>query len=207
MLLRGFVLTLGIASASLLIGFVMAVPVGLLLNTKRGIWRIPHLIVRTIVDFLRGTPVLIQLFFVWMGLGFAPIVAAVVTLGINCMAYMAEVVRSGLIGVDRGQIRAAQALGLSRSQAFFHVVWPQAFRIAIPPLMNSVVALTKDTALVAVISIPEVLSQAQAIISITYQPRLYYFMVAVMFFVVTFPLMKMAGVLEARIKQKGFSND
>ena len=87
------------------------------------------------------------------------------------------------------------------------MVWPQAFRIAIPPLMNSVVALIKDTALVSVISVPEVIRQAQSIISVTFEPSKYYLIVAIMFFVVTFPLMKLAGYMERKIRQRGFAHD
>jgi ABC-type amino acid transport system permease subunit len=112
-----------------------------------------------------------------------------------------------LMSVPPGQALAARALGLSHWQRFRHVIWPQAFRIAVPPLMNSVVALVKDTALVAIISIPEVIREAQSIISITFEPSKYYFITAVLFFAVTFPLMKTAGILERRIKRRGFAND
>ncbi|HAU37506.1 MAG TPA: hypothetical protein DCX07_07275 [Phycisphaerales bacterium] len=203
-LLVGFAVTLAVAAAALLAGFVLAIPAGLVLNRRRGA---AYLAVRAVVDFVRGTPVLIQLFFVYFGLGLAPLTAAVLTLSVNSMSYMAEVVRSGLMSVDRGQKLAGRALGLSRFQVFRLIVWPQAFRIAMPPLMNSVVALTKDTALISVISVGEVIREAQSIISVTFEPIRYYFLVAVMFFVVTFPLMKLAGRLEARIRQKGFAHD
>ena len=201
---KGFLITICIAFASLILGFILAVPCGLILNNYSGYWKLLYWPIRTIVDFIRGTPVLIQLLFAWMGLGLSPYVAAIGTLGINSMAYMAEVIRSGLMSVDREQIRSGHALGLSRYQVFKYVVWPQAFRVAIPPLMNSVVALTKDTALVAVISVAEVIREAQSIISVNFEPTKYYFIVAVMFFVVTFPLMKLAGQLEKKIRQKGF---
>lgn len=206
-LLRGFAVTLGIAAGAILLGILLAIPCALLLSHKRGILLLPHFIARTLVDFLRGTPVLIQLLFAWIGLGLPPIHAGVLTLGVNAMAYMAEVFRAGLMSVDPGQARAARALGLTAAQRFRHVVWPQAFRISIPPLMNSIVALIKDTALVAVISIPEVIREAQSIISINFQPQKYYLVVAVMFFAVTFPLMKLSSALERRIKQKGFVHD
>ena len=203
-LAQGFAVTIGIALASLLIGFVLAIPCGLILNQSTGKWKLLYWPVRTVVDFLRGTPVLIQLLFAWMGLGLSPYVAAIGTLGINSMAYMAEVIRSGLMSVDPGQVQAGRALSLNKFQIFRFIVWPQAFRVAIPPLMNSVVSLTKDTALVAVISVSEVIREAQAIISVTFEPSKYYFIVAIMFFAVTFPLMKMGGVLEKKIRQKGF---
>ena len=205
-LAKGFALTLAIAVASLALGFILAVPCGVVLNNPRGKMALLFWPVRTGVDFLRGTPVLIQLLFAWMGLGLSPFVAAIGTLSVNAMAYMAEVVRAGLMSVDPGQVLAGRALGLSRWQVFRHVVWPQAFRIALPPLMNSIVALTKDTALVAVISVAEVIREAQAIISVTFEPRKYYFIVALMFFAVTFPLMKIASRMEARIREKGYTN-
>lgn len=204
-LCKGFLVTLSIAFSSLVLGFVFAVPCAVVLNHSSGGWKILHLPVRTLVDFIRGTPVLIQLLFAWMGLGLSPYIAAICTLGVNSMAYMAEVIRAGLMSVSAGQMRAGRALGLNKIQIFMYIVWPQAFRVAIPPLMNSVVALTKDTALVAVISVAEVIREAQSIISVTFQPTKYYFIVAVMFFVITFPLMKIAGTLEKQIRRRGFS--
>ena len=123
------------------------------------------------------------------------------------MAYMAEAVRSGLISVNPGQSLAARALGLSAIDRFRFVIWPQAFRIALPSLMNSVVALIKDTALISVISIPELIREAQSIISVTFEPQKYYLIAALMFFAVTFPLMKLSGKVEKAIQAKGFKND
>lgn len=206
-LLKGFGVTLGIAVTSILIGFVLAIPTGLLLIPRQGAWWIPHKVVRLFVDFIRGTPVLIQLLFIWLGLGFSPFPAAIITLGVCAMAYMAEAVRSGLISVDYGQDIAAKALGLSAIDRFRFIIWPQAFRVALPSLMNSVVALIKDTALISIISIPELIREAQAIISVTFEPQKYYLIAAAMFFIITFPLMKYAGRLEKSIHEKGYKND
>ncbi len=220
MLARGFATTLGVAVVSLLIGFFIAIPCGVILNRGHGVL---YYFLRSIVDFIRGTPVLIQLLFVYYGTphigtflfenpGYravfmlAPLTAAIITLSVNSASYMAEVVRSGLMSVDKGQTLAGRALGLSKFQVFHLIVWPQAFRIAIPPLVNSVVALTKDTALIMVISVREVVSAAQSVISVTFDPITYYFIVGVMFFMVTFPLMKLAGKLEQHMKGKGFSS-
>jgi His/Glu/Gln/Arg/opine family amino acid ABC transporter permease subunit len=206
-LVKGFAITLLVAFSSILLGFALAIPAGLLLVNPKGAWLIPGMLVRGFVDLIRGTPVLIQLLFVWLGLGLNPFPAAIITLGICAMAYMAEAVRSGLISVDPGQNDAARALGLSKFDSFRFVIWPQAFRIALPTLMNSIVALIKDTALISVISIPELIREAQSVISVTFEPQKYYLIAALMFFVVTFPLMKIAGNLEKRIKEKGFQND
>ena len=206
-LLKGFGITLLIAASSIIIGFLLAIPAGVLLVHNEGFWKIPGFLLRAFVDLIRGTPVLIQLLFVWLGLGFTPFPAAIITLGICAMCYMAEAVRAGLLSVDDGQGLAGRALGLNRWYRFKHIIWPQAFRIALPTLMNSVVALIKDTALVSVISIPELIREAQSVISVTFEPQKYYLIAALMFFAVTFPLMKCAGILEKRIKAKGYSND
>ena len=206
-LLKGFAVSLGIAFAAILLGFALAIPCGLLLTFRRGSLKPIHFLVRAFVDFIRGTPVLIQLLFVWLGLGLSPFPAAILTLGISAMAYMAEVIRAGLMSVDPGQDLGARALGLSPVDRFRFVVWPQAFRIAIPPLMNCVVSLIKDTALVSIISIPELIREAQSIISVTFEPGLYYLIAGLMFFAVTFPLMKFSDRVEQSIKAKGFSHD
>lgn len=204
-LARGFGVTLFVAVASTGIGFLAAVPIGLGLHRGPAPLRVP---LRTAVDFVRATPVLIQLFFVYygapqLGLTLRPLTAAVATLSLAAAAYMAEVVRSGLLAVRPGQELAARALGLSRWQSFRFVVWPQAFRVALPALVNSAVALMKDTALVSVISVAEVVREAQSIISVTFEPLEWYFAVAALFFAVTFPLMKLAERLERRLDRRG----
>ncbi|NQU42893.1 ABC transporter substrate-binding protein/permease [bacterium] len=210
LLAHGFGVTLFVAIISLSFGFLLAIPAGIVLHHGRKylLW-----IVRGAVDFIRGTPVLIQLYFVYYGLGseeiglnLSPITAAILTLTINTAAYMSEIVRSGLMAVDPGQRMAARALGLNRRQVFHHVVWPQAFRVAMPPLMNSTVALLKDTALISVIAVNEVISATQSIISVTFDPTRYYLIVAALFFIFTFPLMKLAGIVEASLKRKGFEH-
>jgi len=110
------------------------------------------------------------------------------------------------MAVDHGQNLAGKALGLTKLQVFRYVIWPQSFRVALPPLVNSVVALMKDTALIAMISVGEVIRETQSIISVTYNPIKYYFIVGAMFFVFTFPLMKMANKLENNIKKRGFTH-
>lgn len=208
-LARGFGITLLVACVSLVAGFVFAIPWGVALNNRS---MVVHSALRAVNDFVRGTPLLIQLFFVYfgapqIGITLSPIQSACLTLTLNSAAYMAEAIRSGLLSVGFGQRLAGQALGLSKPQVFRYVVWPQAFRVAIPSLMNIVVAFIKDTALISVISVAEVVREAQSIISVTYNPIQYYFIVAAMFFAFTFPLMKIAGRVERSIKQRGFVHD
>lgn len=206
-LLRGFGVTLFVAVIALGLGMLLAVPVGAVLHRRGTLLYYP---LRWFVDFIRATPLLIQLFFVYfggpqVGLTLSPLQAAVLTLTVSATCYLAEVVRSGLLAVPDGQKLAAEALGLKRLQVFRFVVWPQAFRVALPALMNSVVALIKDTALISVIAVAEVIREAQSIISVTYDPMRYYFVAAALFFIVTFPLMKLADRLERKIAARGYA--
>ncbi len=214
-MLAGFARTLFAAGVAIIIGFILAIPFGVALKSApKGI----RGALQFLNDFVRGTPLLVQLLFVYAGapqLGVAlglpaeafrlsPMQAGILTLTINAAAFMAEVVRSGLLAVPAGQTTGALALGLSRVQAFRYVVWPQAFRVMIPPLMNSIVALLKDTALLSVISVAEVITEAQKLISITYQPMKFYLFAAVLFFLVAWPLMKASQRLEDRIRKRGY---
>ncbi|MFP4241947.1 MAG: ABC transporter substrate-binding protein/permease [Chitinispirillaceae bacterium] len=208
-LLKGFAVTVGVAIISFLIGIFAAIPCGVVLNGPKNIFKS---VLRAFTDFVRGTPVLIQLFFIYfgapqIGLTLSPITSAIITLSINACAYMSEVVRSGLMSVDPGQKRAGKALGLKRLDVFRFIIWPQAFRIAIPPLGNSAVALLKDTALISVISVGEVVREAQSIISITFNPMLYYMAIAALFFVFTYPLMRFTASWERALKQRGYMHD
>jgi polar amino acid transport system permease protein len=144
------------------------------------------------IAFFRGTPLLVQLIFwfnlaalypvVSLGIPFGPtlftestnvlitpFLAAVLGLGLNEGAYMSEIVRAGLQSVDSGQTDAAHALGMRKSQTFRRIVLPQAMRVIIPPTGNETISMLKTTSLVSVIAIPELLWQAQAIYSRTYQ--------------------------------------
>jgi len=216
-MLAGFGRTLLAASVAIICGFLLAIPLGVVLKAAPPPIRS---VLQLCNDFIRGTPLLVQLLFVYAGapqlgealqlgdaLRLSPMQAGILTLTVNAMAFMAEVVRSGLLAVPPGQTTGAVALGLSRVQAFRHVVWPQAFRVMIPPLMNSVVALLKDTALLSVISVAEVITEAQKLISITFQPMKYYAIAAVLFFIVAFPLMKASQILENRIRRKGYEEN
>jgi His/Glu/Gln/Arg/opine family amino acid ABC transporter permease subunit len=204
-MLIGFMYTCIIAAAAIIVGFILAIPIGV------GIHSGPTPVRWILIgfsDIIRGTPVLVQLFFIYYGLGnyiqFSPLQAGIIAMTINAAAYMGEVVRSGLMSVQPGQVTGALAIGLTRIQAFRHVIWPQAFRIMVPPLMNSVVGLLKDTALVSVIGVAEVVTQTNKLASITFRPLELWFVVGLLFFLVAFPLMKAAQVLEDRMRRKGY---
>lgn len=209
-LLLGFAITVLVAAVSILVGFGLAVPIGAALHGGPAPLR---WVLVAYCDVIRGTPMLVQLLFVYYGLGsfdllkLTPIQAGMVVMTINASAYMGEVVRAGLMSVPAGQVTGALALGLTRVQAFRFVVWPQAFRIMVPPLMNSVVALLKDTALISVIGVAEVVTETTKLAAITYRPLELWLVVGALFFLVAFPLMKGAQVLENRLRRRGYETE
>ena len=188
-ILAGVVQTLLLTALAMLIGIV----VGVLLAVMRFS---PNPLVKGVsavyVWFFRGTPVLVQLLFLFnisaliprvsLGIPFGPefvagsantfvtgFVAAVLGLGLNEGAYMAEIVRGGILSVDHGQSEAALALGMRRSLSMRLIVLPQAMRVIIPPMGNEVIGMLKTTSIVSVIAVPELLNSTQLIYSRTYQ--------------------------------------
>jgi polar amino acid transport system substrate-binding protein len=154
------VVTLGLSLAA----FALAVPIGLLLALARVYGgSVAAAGARIYIELFRGTPVLLQLYVVYFGLGpyyaIGPITAAVLTLGMNYGAYEAEVYRGALLAIPRGQAEAAKALGLTPIQSLRHVIVPQALRLALPSMTNDFVSLLKDSSLVSVITVIELTKQ------------------------------------------------
>ena len=148
---------------------------------------------RIYVEFIRGTPTLIQLFLIYFGLTSLNIVipgfeAAVVALGLHYAAYMAEVYRSGIAAIESGQSEAAAALGLRRTYAMRLVVLPQAIRIILPPMTNLAISLLKDTSVASLIAAPELMMHATDITSEYYMPMPVYLITGAFYFALAYPL-------------------
>lgn len=151
--LRGAVNTLRLAGLSELLGIVLGLLIALLANSRRRVLRFPAAVY---VDLFRGTPLLVQLLLIYFGLSYIGLnleafVAGVVALGLNSAAYVAEIFRAGIQSVERGQVEAARTLGMPQRTAMRYVVMPQAVRRVIPPLMNELISLLKDSSLVVVL--------------------------------------------------------
>ena len=143
-------------------------------------------IARAWVELIRGTPALAQLFILYFGLAdfglrMPPLVAAIVGLGINGSAYLAEIFRSGIQAVDHGQTEAALSLGLSPFWISYDVVLPQAARIMVPPFVNYGVQLLKDTSLISSIAAPEIMFRARNLVMETYDSMTIYLLVAALY--------------------------
>ncbi|SDC52703.1 amino acid ABC transporter membrane protein, PAAT family [Cupriavidus sp. YR651] len=204
-LLQGAVLTLKFAVLSMAFGLLIGIVVALM-----GISHAPVLnrAARVYVSIMRGTPLLVQIFVVYYGLpgiGIAlePTPAGVLTLSLNVGAYLSESMRGAILGVSRGQWLAASSLGMTRGQTLRYIVGPQALRLAVPSLSNSLISLIKDTSLVSVITVTELLRTAQEIIAATYQPLPLYLAVAAIYWVLSTGLSFVQRALERRLSLPG----
>ena len=155
------------------------------------------------VWIFRGTPLLVQLFIVFYGLPSVGVTldvwaCATIAFSLNVGAYASESVRAAILAVPKGQVEAAASLNMSSAQIFFHIVAPQAFRIAIPPLSNSFIALVKDTSLAASITMVDMFMVAQRIAARTYEPLLLYVEVALIYLVICTVISGMQVTLERK---------
>lgn len=161
-----------------------------------------------IVDFVRATPFMVQLFAIYFGLPSLGLrvdawTSAVAAISIQSAAYLGEVLKTSYASVPIGQHQAARALGLRRMEALRHVVFPQMMPVMSVPVLNTIVAMIKDSAIVSVIGVYELTLQAQQLISVTFRPMGYYLAAAFLYFLVTYPLLVAGRRLEARFKARG----
>lgn len=165
---------------------------------------------RRIADFyvwaIRGTPLLVQVLFVFLalpalvpGLQLSDFNSAVLALAFNAGAYNAEAIRAGILAVHKGQAEAARSLGLSPFQTFRDVVFPQSFRIALPPLVNNVVALLKDSSLAYVIGVVELSNIGNRVQSATFQPIPVFITVACIYLILTTVMTQISGAVERQL--------
>lgn len=164
------------------------------------------------VEIFRSTPLLVQLFFVvlglpgvlplneWIGQTTYPIVAAALTLALNEGAYVTEIIRAGILGVDRGQKEAAASIGMTGGQTMRYIVLPQAFKRMIPPLVNQAAQTVKDTSLLAPVGIIELVYKGEIVISATFAAFQIWSVIAILYFIVIFAVSKFAGYLERRMQ-------
>ena len=202
-LMRGTALTIFLTVAS----FVFALVLGLVLalaRLNRQRWYL-YQPAQGFVEFVRGTPLLVQLFYLYfvlpfIGITMNPILTGILGLGINYGAYMSEVYRAGIEAIDRSQWEAAHALAMPTPLILRIVVLPQAFRIVIPPMGNYLVSLFKDTAIVATISIRELLFSARLLAAETFQYFAIFTVVLVIYFVISYPASRGVAWLERRMR-------
>ena len=202
LLLEGAWLTIRLTSVSVFFGIFLGTAAGMARLSKGPLrW-----VAAGYIDFMRGTPLLVQIFLIFYGI--PPLIerpipaylAALLALSLNSGAYVAEIVRSGIQSIDKGQTEAAQSIGLSNWDTMRFVILPQAFRRIVPPLGNEFIALLKDSSLVSVIALEELVRKAQIIIGRTFRPFEIWLAVALVFLVMTVSISRLVNLLEQRMK-------
>lgn len=204
----GAITTIWITAASVFLGLIIGLVMGLARLSKKSIIKYFAVIY---IDFIRGTPLLVQIFIIYFGipnllkviLGHQfPIhayVAGIIACGINSGAYVAEIVRAGIQSIDRGQTEAARSLGMSSAQTMRYIVLPQAVKRIIPPMGNEFIAMLKDTSLLSVIGIEELTRKGMLYIAVTFAPFPVYTGVLLMYLAMTLSISRIMGVVERRL--------
>ncbi|MFP5503890.1 MAG: amino acid ABC transporter permease, partial [Candidatus Sericytochromatia bacterium] len=199
--LQGLQLTVTLAAA----GLVFGLPLGLLLALARlSPFKPVAAFAVVYVELFRGTPLLVQIFFLYFvlpafGVSMPELLTAILALSLNAAAYIAEIFRSAIQSVPRGQMEAARSLGMTYPQAMREVVLPQATVRAIPPLTNEGVALLKDSSLVSIMGMTELTRTGQELSSRYADPVTVWLTVAVLYLLLTIPLTQVAAYMEKRL--------
>jgi L-cystine transport system permease protein len=200
-MLRATGYTLLFAVASMLLGLALAAVIALV-----RVLRLPLLdrVAAVYVSAMRGTPLLVQVFIIYYGLPsigieFSPISAGILALTLNVAAYLSESLRGAVAGIAQGQWLAGTSLGLTRTQTLRYVIGPQALRSAVPSLSNSLISLIKDTSLVSVIAVTELMLATKELISTTFQPFPLYIAAAGVYWVLSLSFEQVQKGLEKRL--------
>jgi arginine/lysine/histidine transport system permease protein len=203
MFLAGAKMTLLLAFLTVLFGTILGTLLSLMRLSNN---KILKLISTAYVEFIRGTPLMIQLFLFYFGIPAAlgielpEFPSAILALSINSGAYVAEIIRSGIQAVDKGQMEAARSLGMTYGMTMKEVIIPQAVKNVLPALGNEFVTVIKESSIVSVIGLTELTRTSDIIRGVTYLSFEPLIVVAVLYFIMTFTLSKCIGLLERRMK-------
>lgn len=202
LLMEGLGLTMQLALVSLAIAMVLGILASLMGMSKNPIARGIN---SAFVAIIRGTPLLVQGFFIYfgitglLGIRISAFVAGTIALSLNAGGYLSEIFRGGIQAVDPGQTEAARSLGLSARQTTWRIVIPQAIRICIPSVVNQWCITIKDTSIISVIGLAELTKMGQTIIARTYRSFEVWIIVGLMYFVVIWLLTLVARFVERKV--------
>lgn len=205
-LLAGLKITLIIAVFGLIFGFMIGLLAGLGRTSRN---KAIYGLATVYVEMIRGTPILVQALWLYFGLNQVLIqtvgwripgnIAGIIVIAVNAGAYIAEIVRGSIQSVEKGQEEAGRSLGLTRVQTFVHIIYPQAFKRMIPPLGNQFIISLKDTSLLSVISVAELMRNGQEVVASSFNALEIYTMVAVMYLLLTLTLSFLLRQIERRL--------
>jgi cystine transport system permease protein len=202
-LLAGAGYTLLFAVAAMVGGLVLGFPTAVMRIAPWAPLRWPASLY---VSVMRGTPLLVQLFVIYYGLPsvgieFTPVTAGVLALSLNAGAYLSESLRGAILSIGQGQWRASFSLGLTYGQALRHVVLPQALRVAVPSMSNTLISLIKDTSLVSVITMTELMLATKEVIATTFRPLPLYIAAACIYWILSLVFEQVQRYTERRLNR------
>ncbi|WP_249870492.1 amino acid ABC transporter permease [Oceanobacillus saliphilus] len=201
----GLYYTLLISIVGLLIGFILGGIFGLGRVSKN---KIVYGLASVYIEVIRGTPVLVQAIWIFFalplitGYNMDSVTSGIVVIALNSGAYIAEIVRGSVQSIEKGQMEAGRSLGLNHLQTMRHIIWPQAFKRMIPPLGNQFIISIKDTSLLSVILVPELMFQGRLIASNYFNAVEIYTTVAVFYLAITLTLSFVLRIIERRLDIK-----
>jgi polar amino acid transport system permease protein len=196
----GLVITFEVTILSIL----CAIPLGLITGLGRlSKNRVINLVASTYVEVIRGIPLLVQIFYIYYALAkflqVSGLTSAVIAISFCYGAYMGEVFRAGIMAVNKGQTEAARSLGFNKVQTMMYVILPQALRTIVPPVGNECIAMLKDTSLVSVMAMPDLMQFGRSYAAKTYLYFETYTIIALIYLIITLLLSKGVSILEGRL--------
>ena len=188
---------------------------GVIIGTLLALMKISHnrllkMVASAYIEFIRGTPLLVQLYIIFylvtfpditlLGIQMSRFIPGIIALSINSGAYVAEIIRAGIQAVDKGQMEASRSLGFTVGQSMKYVVLPQAVRNILPALGNEFVVVIKESSIVSIIGIAELMMSANIIRGAIYRPFEPLLVAALIYFILTFTLTRVLGIAERRMR-------
>ncbi|MDK2807518.1 MAG: putative lysine transport system substrate-binding protein lysX2 [Clostridiales bacterium] len=212
MFVRGALMTLLISMIGTVLGFILGLMVGVIktipvpaMKAKRGLQKIVNALLSIYVEVFRGTPMIVQSMVIYYGSALAfgihmnPIGAAIFIVSINTGAYMSEIIRGGIVSIDKGQYEAAQAIGMNHFQTMVNVVLPQVIRNILPATGNEFVINIKDTSVLNVIAVTELYFQTKSVAGNNFRYFESFFVACVIYFIMTFTVTRILRYMERRL--------
>lgn len=205
-LLSGLWLTVELTLISAIVGFVLAVPLVIFIIYGKGFW---HWIAKAYVTVVRGTPLLVQLFFIYFGLPgigirLTPFEAAIIGFLLNSAAYQAEYMKGGFLSITTEQMEAAYSIGLTKWQAIRIIIFPQAFRFSIPALSNEMIYLIKYTSIAYIIRVRELFAEAKFFASDTFYHIEIFILIGIIYLILVWFVTQGTSFLEKKLYVPGF---
>lgn len=201
--IKGTEITIVLAFFAVLFGTFLGLVLTLLRRSK---FKLISFIGTAYVEFVRGTPLLVQIYIIYIGLpkligmDLPDMVTGAIALSLNSSAYVSEIIRAGIEAVDKGQMEAARSLGMNQRQAMFEVIIPQAFKNILPALGNEFISVIKESSMVSVIGVAELMYNAGIVRGNTALGLEPVIVAAVIYFIITFTLTRVLGYVERRMK-------